>query len=132
MPAGIAEHLAEQTAGAVDDSGLPGERRCTGDEAHHLHDPADAVEVADLRPDRGDGVERTYTGEVGGLLRIDLGTDLAGGGQLTVDERKLAGRPDEVSRPDSRHVGGDGLRHRWQAEAELGESRGNPAALGAH
>src|SRR5690606_34193708 len=56
--AGLAEHLADQLAGAVDHLRLAGERRVAGDEPDELDHPAHRGQLADLGLDRGDPVQR--------------------------------------------------------------------------
>ncbi len=68
MLTGVAEHLADQLARAVDDTGLAGEVGGAGDEADHLDHPHDAGQVADDELDRGEAVERALLRALVGLL----------------------------------------------------------------
>jgi hypothetical protein len=87
----VAEDLAEQLAGTVDDAGLAGEVRRRGDEADDLDHAAYLPEVADLGLDGGDRVERALLRALLGLLGRHLAADLAGRQQLAVDA-SAAGR----------------------------------------
>ena len=118
--AGVAEDLAEQLGGAVDDPRLAGEVRRRGDEADDLDDPHDALE-ADQRVDRGQRVERAGAGQLLGLLGRDERADLADGGQRALDHRQLPGGEDQVAGAHGRDVRRDRRHDRRQLQAELGQ-----------
>src|SRR5699024_10823246 len=114
----VAEDLAEDVGGPVDHGGLPAEPRGGGDVADDLDDPHDGVDPH--QPvDGGERVESAHAREFGGLLRADLGADLAGRDQGSVAHGQLPGGVDEVTRADGRHVVGHGRDHGGQLESEL-------------
>src|SRR6478672_11020964 len=114
VDAGVAEGLAEQLAGTVDDARLASEGGVAGDEPDHLDHLGHPVEVAHHGLDRRDGVERADLGELCGLLRVDLAlamADLADRGELAGDHRQLAGGVDAAPVLQRRDVGRHGLGH---------------------
>ena len=118
----VAEGRGQELARPVGDAGLAGEVGGGRDEHDGLDDPTDLRQVADLRLDRRDRVERALLGALGGLVDRDLTADLAGGHQLAVAHRHLAGGEDERAAAHRRHVGGDRRHDRRHAVTELGQT----------
>src|SRR6478735_7379530 len=118
----VAEGLHQELTGAIDDAGLAGEGGGRGDEAHDLDDARHLVEVADLRPDRGDGVERTGLGKRLRGLGVDIVTHLARRGQGTSNHGQLAGGEDEVAVAHDGNVGRDGRHDLGHGEPQLGQA----------
>ena len=68
---GVAEHVGEQPARAVDDRGLVLESRHARDEPEHGEHPLDAVEAPELRAQHRQRVQRAPARCLGTLLDID-------------------------------------------------------------
>src|SRR3954471_20635964 len=64
VPPGVAEHLVQESARAVDDRGLLCEARCRRHEPEHGEDPLDPIEIAELAPQHRDGVQSAPSGRV--------------------------------------------------------------------
>ena len=105
VPAGLAEHRAEQLRRAVDHARLAGEALGRRDEADDLDDPDDVGQADQRRRPRRARSARSGRPAACASSGGHLGADLAGREQLAVDHRELAGHVDVVARPHRRHVG---------------------------
>ncbi len=88
MTPGVAEDLAEDLAGAVDDApAAPVKSAAEATKPPHAEHSADAVDAARGIRRRGKGVQRTGARIRPRVFRRDLGADLADGRERTGDER---------------------------------------------
>src|SRR5829696_2816352 len=128
MGARVAEHLAEQLRGPVDDARLTVESRRGCDEPDDLHHSGDGVD-ADKRMHRGQCVEGTRARQCLALLRAHLGSDLPDARQLARLHRYLSGRVDQVAGAHRRHIDARRRDDVGQLDFQLGEP-GRPAHFG--
>ena len=106
MPAGVAEDLAEEFAGAVDHLGLVGEVRVRGDEADHFDHALHPVERAQCCAQRGEAVQDAHAGAGLAGGDVDAGAELAGGDQGGVaGPGELAGDPGQAAFDNDGDVG---------------------------
>src|SRR5271166_3154116 len=124
MRAFVAEHLGEQVGGPVDDARLAIETRSGRDEADDLDHPGHGVD-ADQRVHRRQCVERADPRHRLGVLRADLGADLAGPGQLSGLHRQLPRGVDQVAGSYRRYIRGQWRNHRRKRDTKLPEPGGS-------
>src|SRR5271156_3076383 len=114
----IAEPLGEQVGGPVDDVWLAVKARGGGDEPDDLHHPAHRVDTHQ-GIHRRQGVEHADPRQGFAFLRADLSAALARVRELSVFQRELARRVDEVPGTHCWNVGGQWRDHLWKHNAEL-------------
>jgi hypothetical protein len=84
VPTGVAEHVVQQPAGAIDHRRLSNEAGRGRHEPEHGQDAFDAIERSELRLEDRERVERAPTGRFGALLDGDLRAEDPGVDELAV------------------------------------------------
>eukprot|EP01137_Pigoraptor_chileana_P028249 Opistho-2@11896 len=117
MGAAIAEDLGQQLGAAVGHQVLLGEVGRAVDQAHHLDDAADLVQVADGGVQGAQQVDGDGAG--GGLAGggVDIAAQLAGP-DLALALGDMAGDEDQIAGAHEGHVGGSRHGQRRQGDAQ--------------
>src|SRR6478609_9497396 len=115
---GVAEHLHEQVGAPVDDGGCPVESGRDIDHAEHLHDAADAVQVAELGTERREDRARRHAGRLHPLLERHVPSDLAGDHPVAGDGT-VPTDVDEPTLDHAPHVVPRGREHGRELDPEL-------------
>src|SRR5581483_115136 len=104
VAAGVAEHVDEEVRTAVDDRRGLVEARGAVDHTEDLHDPAHAVEAAELPAQGGQQSDADEPGGVPGRGEVEVPADLAPDHGAVGPDRAVAGQEEEVAAPRGGHV----------------------------